>query len=64
MTQFQFDAIVKIVQSGAPALANELYNALNNLVNEYNKLLKEKQELEATQPDTESDRTKSSTTEE
>ena len=64
MTQFQFDAIVKIIQSGAPALANELCNALNNLVNEHNKLLKEKLDSDAAQPDTESDRTKSSTTEE
>ena len=49
MNQFQFDAIVKIVESGAPALANELCNSLNDLVNDYNVLLKEKEEREAKQ---------------
>ena len=43
MNQYQFDTIVKVIESGAPALANELCNALNDLVNDYNALRKEKE---------------------
>ena len=43
MTQFQFDTIIKVIESGAPALANELCNSLNDLVNEYNALREEKE---------------------
>lgn len=32
MTQFQFDTIIRIIQSGAPALAKELCEAMVNLV--------------------------------
>ena len=48
MTQLQFDMICKIIQNGAPALANELCGALNDLVVDYNKMsaqLKEAQEV-------------------
>lgn len=38
MTQLQFDMICKIIQSGAPALANELCGALNDLVVGYNRM--------------------------
>lgn len=41
MTQFQFDMICKIVQNGAPAVAEELCNALNSLVVDYNKTVEE-----------------------
>ena len=34
MTQFQFETIVRIIKSGAPALANELCEALVNVVEE------------------------------
>lgn len=44
MTQQQFEIICKIIENGAPALANELCNALNNLVVERNNLA---QQLEA-----------------
>ena len=50
MTQYQFDTIVKVLESGAPALANELANSLNDLVVERNNLAEEnaklKQDLE------------------
>ena len=36
MTQFQFDLICKIIESGAPVLANELCSVLNTLVQSYN----------------------------
>lgn len=45
MTQFQFDAIVKTVEVGAPALANELNNSLNDLVVERNNLADENEKL-------------------
>ena len=38
MNQEQYNTIVKIIQSGAPALANELCSALANLVAAYNNL--------------------------
>ena len=34
MTQFQFETIVRIIKSGAPALANELCEALVNVIEE------------------------------
>lgn len=53
MTQWQFSTISKLVESGAPALANELLNALNEFVNDYNKTIEEnskmKQQLEASE---------------
>ena len=36
MTQFQFDVICKTLVKGVPALAEELINALDNFVKEYN----------------------------
>ena len=47
MTQFQFDMICKIIESGAPALANELNGSLNDLVQDYNKCIKENDVLKA-----------------
>ena len=44
MTQYQFDTIMKVIENGAPALANELCNSLNDLVNNYNALRKEKED--------------------
>ena len=38
MTQFQFDVICKLIENGAPALANELCGALNDLVVDYNRM--------------------------
>lgn len=46
MNQEQYELIVKIIKSGAPALADELVGALQNLVNAYNNL-KEKSKKEA-----------------
>lgn len=45
MTQYQFDTIVKVLESGAPALANELANSLNDLVVERNNLAEENDKL-------------------
>jgi hypothetical protein len=45
MTQFQFDLICKIIESGAPALANELCGALDTFVQSYNSALAENTNL-------------------
>lgn len=45
MTQFQYDAIVKIICSGAPALADELCRCLADLINENSEIKKEIKEL-------------------
>jgi hypothetical protein len=47
MTQFQFDAICKIIEVGAPALANDLCGALQGLVQSYNAALEENAKLKA-----------------
>lgn len=47
MTQFQFDLICKIIENGAPALANELCGAVNNLVQSYNAAVNENADLKA-----------------
>ena len=38
MTQYQYDTIVKIIVNGAPALSNELCEALAEVVSELNEL--------------------------
>lgn len=63
MNQLQFEMICKILQNGAPALANELCDALNTLVVDYNRLLGELQAMreaaeEAKAGDTESENSK------
>jgi hypothetical protein len=45
MTQFQFDLICKIIESGAPALAKELCGALDTFVQSYNSALAENTSL-------------------
>jgi hypothetical protein len=45
MTQFQFDLICRVINAGAPILAEELCNSLNSLVQDFNAVLKENQEL-------------------
>lgn len=45
MTQFQFDMICKVIEGGAPALANELCGVLNNLVQSYNIAVAENEQL-------------------
>lgn len=45
MTQFQFDMICKVIEGGAPALTNELCGALANLVQSYNKVTAENEQL-------------------
>jgi hypothetical protein len=47
MTQFQFDLICKIIESGAPVLANELCSVLNTFVQSYNSTLAENTSLKA-----------------
>jgi regulator of replication initiation timing len=47
MTQFQFDVICKLIEEGAPVLAKELCDALNNLVVNYNALVTENAKLKA-----------------
>ena len=61
MTQVQFDTIIKVIENGAPALANELCNSLNDLVNNYNALRKEKEQQEEQQEEQESTKKKSVT---
>lgn len=46
MTQQQFEIICKIIENGAPALANELCSALNNLVIDRNNLAKQLEEIQ------------------
>ena len=45
MTQFQYDAIIKIICSGAPALADELCESFANVVRERNNFKEEVDEL-------------------
>ena len=45
MTQLQFELICKIVQNGAPALAEELCGSLNDLVVDRNRLAEENERL-------------------
>ena len=45
MNQFQFDLICKIINSGAPALAEELCGSLNALVQSYNNVIAENEQL-------------------
>lgn len=47
MTQFQFDMICSILQSGAPALANELIGALSTVIKEANAVAEENAALKA-----------------
>ena len=47
MNQTQFDLICKIIQNGAPALAEELCGALANLAREYTALTEENESLKA-----------------
>ncbi len=47
MTQFQFDLICKVIEAGAPALAEELCNSLHNLVQDFNAVLAENESLKA-----------------
>lgn len=48
MTQYQYDTIIRIVENGAPALAQELCSSLSQLVNERNELVERVKELEVT----------------
>lgn len=45
MTQFQYDAIMKILQNGAPALCQELAQSVSQVITDNNTLTKEKEEL-------------------
>ena len=45
MTQFQFDVICKVIENGAPALANELCGALTVLAQSYTEIVKENADL-------------------
>lgn len=47
MTQFQFELICKIIENGAPVLANELCGALNAFIQEYTKVAEENKQLKA-----------------
>lgn len=46
MNQFEYEMIKQILEEGAPALSKKLINSLDNLVNGFNALLKEKKEKE------------------
>lgn len=46
MNQQQFDLIVKVIKNGAPALAEELVQALVNLVTEHAELKKIVEQIE------------------
>lgn len=63
MTQFQFDLICRIIDGGAPVLANELCGALNGLVRDFNAATAENEQLktqvaELTKPTEEAKNTK------
>lgn len=45
MNQETYNIIVKVLQSGAPALANELITSINNLLNDNKKLALEVRDL-------------------
>lgn len=45
MTQLQFEMICKIIENGAPAMANELCGSLDALVKDRNNLAKKVEEL-------------------
>lgn len=45
MTQFQFDLICKIIEQGAPVLADELRGALEAFVQSFNNLVAENEQL-------------------
>ena len=47
MTQFQFDMICKIIESGSPVLAKELCGTLAALIHSYNETVKENADLKA-----------------
>jgi hypothetical protein len=47
MTQFQFDMICKIIEQGAPALADELCGSLDTLVKAYNNIVVENEQIKA-----------------
>ena len=47
MTQFQFDLICKIIESGAPVLAEELCGALTTFVQSFNGTIAENEMLKA-----------------
>lgn len=38
MTQFEYDTIVKCIQSGAPAIAGQLITSFNNILKELDKI--------------------------
>lgn len=44
MTQLQYDMIVKVIQNGAPALAEELISALGALITSYQELKAEREQ--------------------
>lgn len=44
MTQSQYDVLCKVIQNGAPALANELIGAVNELINQLGEAVKAKEE--------------------
>ena len=45
MNQWMYDTIVAILQSGAPALANQLVSGIQELINDYQSKSKELDEL-------------------
>jgi len=47
MTQFQFDLICKLIDSGAPILSRELCGSLDALVKGYNAIVEENEQLKA-----------------
>lgn len=47
MTQIDYEIICRIIQSGAPALAMELIGALQNLINDFNAVIKERDQLKS-----------------
>lgn len=47
MTQFQFDVICKLIDTGAPALASELKNAILGLAKSLEAAVAESEQLKA-----------------
>lgn len=64
MNQLQFEMIMKVIQNGAPALADELCGALANLVNDRNKLAEENKQMKKEKEDAQSEPTEAPTPDE
>lgn len=54
MNQIQYEIIKKLIQNGAPALAEELLGALDAYINDHNELIKKYTDLTTEKAENES----------